>query len=96
MTYWIYDPKKLASSSTLIPYKQSNFGEIFNFLTVFCMFSYIYLYKTNQIEKHGKALLLTFISIFVMGTVLGLPKDKISINDNSNSFSEYQNSLFID
>ena len=96
MTYWLYDPKKLASSSTLIPYKQNNVGEVFNFLTVLCMFAYIYLFKTQQIEKHGKNLFVTFLSILLLGVFLGMPKKNFSLNEDFSSFSEYQNSLFID
>ena len=95
MTFWLYDPKKLASSSALIPYKQSNPGEILNFLTITCMVFYLYLYKTKQIQKYGNVLLTLFVSVFFLGIILGLPtKDKTkNILDD---FSDYENSLFIE
>ena len=93
MTYWIYDPRKLATSSTLIPYKQSSPGEVLNFFTMLCMLTYIYLYNTNQVKKYGNILTFVLITVFFLGIILGLPKDYKEIN---NDFSVYQNSLFID
>lgn len=95
MTFWLYDPKKLASSSTLVPYRQSNLGEILNFLTITCMVFYLYLYKTKQLQTYGNILLTLFISIFFLGIILGLPantKTKNILED----FSDYENSLFIE
>lgn len=93
MTYWLYDPKKLASSSTLIPYKQTNIGEFLNFLTISCMFIYIYLFKVNKIEEYGNILFFIFISIFLSGIILGLPKEE---NGEIFNFDNYQTSTFID
>lgn len=94
MTYWLYDPKKLASSSTLIPYKQTNSGEILNFLSVSCIFLYFYIYKTKQTKKYGNLLAFIFLSIFFLGIIFGKPKNKIE--NNFNFFGDYENSLFID
>ena len=94
MTYWLYDPRKLASSSTLIPYKQKNLDEFLNFLTFLCLLSYMYLYKTKQIQKHGGILAFCFVTILFLGIITGVP-GKNNGKDN-NLFSNYDNSLFID
>jgi len=94
MPFWIYEPKKLLSSSLLIPYKQKDFGDFLNFLTLFSLFTYMYLYKTKQIEKYSKILLLYSITIFFIGLISGL-KSQDNYNDN-NAFGNYENALIIE
>ena len=92
MTYWFYDPKKLASSSTLIPYKQKNLDEYLNFLSFLCLLSYLYLYKTKQLEKYGKALLFISLTVLFLGIATGGNSKRSYINNNNN-FGNYDNSL---
>lgn len=93
MTYWFYDPKKLASSSTLIPYKQKNLDEYLNFLSFLCLLLYVYLYKTKQLEKYGKALLFFFLTVLFLGIAKGGKSKTNYINNDNNNFGNYDNSL---
>ena len=93
MTYWLYDPKKLASPSTLIPYKQKDLGDFLNFLSVICTFMYIYLLKTKNIKKYGNIVLFLLAGIFFTGLIMGTPSSK---NIDTNIFGNYENSLYID
>jgi hypothetical protein len=93
MTYWLYDIKKLASPSTLIPYKQKDIGDFLNFLSVLCAFVYIYLLKTKNLEKYGKIVLFLLTGIFFTGVIMGTPSNK---NINTSIFGNYENSLYID
>lgn len=95
MTYWIYDPKRLTSSSTLIPYKIQDIGDLLNFMTLSLFIFYVYIYKNNLIEKHGKNLLSVLLTVMVLGLLTGLQQDK---NDNvlHYDFKNYDRSLYID
>ena len=76
MTYWIYDPKKLATPSTLIPYRQKDLGDFLNFLSILCVFIYAYLTKTNNIENYKNIIMFFLVGIFFTGLVLGNPPEK--------------------
>lgn len=95
MTYWLYDPKKLATTSSIIPYRQKDLGELLNFLTFITMLTYLYVFKTNQMKKYGHFLIAVAMTIFFAGITVGRPKHK---HDEfiMRNFNNYDNSLFID
>jgi len=94
MTYWIYDPKRLTSSSTLLPYKHQDVGDVLNLFTLGIFMLYIYFYKTNQIEKFGKNLLSLLLGVLTLGFLSGSKKERV--NYNIYDFKNYDNSLYID
>ncbi len=94
MSYWIYDPKKLVSPSSFIPYKQSKPGEIFNFLTVFLMLFTGYLHKTNQLDNNLNSVFFVFLTTFILGVVSGNEGDKNLKGDFV--FGKYEDSLIIE
>ena len=93
MTYWLYDPKKLASPSTLIPYKQKDLGDFLNFLSVLFTFVYIYLFNTKNMKKYSKMVLCLLAGIFFTGLLMGKSSEK---NINTSIFGNFENSLYID
>jgi len=93
MPYWIYDPKRLTSSSTLIPYKHQDFGDFLNLLTLSLFVAYIYIYKNKQVDKHGKNVLSVLLTILIFGMLTGL-RSQNETNENYH-FDQYDNSLYI-
>ena len=95
MTYWLYAPKRLVSSSTLIPYKHQDLGDFLNLLTLSCFLFYMYLYKNNIIEKFAKPLLSVMLITLLLGVFSGINNEKKSEFDNK-EFLDYENSFRID
>ena len=97
MTYWIYDPKRLTSASTLIPYKHQDIGDLLNLMTLSLFLLYMYFYKNGQVEKFGKILLNILLVVLLLGTLTG-SKKRSNNNDNFNfnDFNDYDKSLYID
>ena len=91
MSYWVYDPKKLVSPSSLIPYKSSDSGEIFNFLTLFILAMSGYLHSTGELDKNLNLVFLIFITTFVLGVATGFEKEE----KNEFVFGKYEDSLKI-
>jgi amino acid permease len=96
MTFWLYDPKKLTSSSSIIPSRQKDIGDILNFLTFICVFVYVYLHKNNNIEKYKNIIIFSFGLISLLGV---FSNRFIKDNDNNNTlidWGDYSSSLSID
>ena len=95
MPYWLYEPKRLASTSTLIPYKHQDLGDFLNLLTLGCFMFYIYLFKNNKIERFAKPLLSLMLITLTLGLFSGINVDN-NKTTNKNDFLNYENSFRID
>lgn len=91
MSYWVYDPKNLVSRGSLIPYKQKDAGEIFNFLTLFILLMTGYLHNTNQLNKHVNSVFLVFMTTFFLGIATGFEKEE----KDDFVYGKYEDSLKI-
>ena len=69
MTFWLYHPRQFFKSSSLLPYKSQDAGDMLNFLTVFLLsFS---AYMKNKINDEiwkkvfiGGLLIIVILSLF--------------------------------
>lgn len=97
MTFWLYQPRQLFKSSSLIPFRSQDLGDVLNFLTIFLISFSFYLRKqNNDIWKKlltGGILLLVFL-----GLMSGSSTEKLDNIDGIEipKYSDYKFSLSVD
>ena len=69
MTFWLYQPKQFFKSSTLLPHRSKDFGDLLNFFTIFLLSFSVYM--KNKINPEiwkklvsGGLLILVVLSLF--------------------------------
>ena len=99
MTFWLYHPKGLFKSSTILPYKGEDFGDFLNFLTVFILSFYVYMrkYSVGNGELLKKIVLISVFLVLLLSFFCGKSNsnEKIKKHDYEN-YNDYDFTLSVD
>ena len=80
MTFWLYQPNQLFKSSSILPHKSKDAGDLLNFLTIFLLSFSAYMKNKINNEVWKKMLIGGLLAIVVIALTVNAV-----VNPNSNS-----------
>jgi|DEB0MinimDraft_6_1074348.scaffolds.fasta_scaffold349319_1 hypothetical protein len=97
MTFWLYHPRQFFKSSSLLPYKSQDAGDMLNFLTVFLLSFSAYMKNKINDEIWKKV----FIGGLLIIVILSLFTSKEEATENMDGlevpkYNDYKFSLSVD
>jgi hypothetical protein len=97
MTFWLYQPKQLFKSSTLLPYKSKDVGDFLNFLTIFLFSFTLYIQKKIPGEI-WKKILVCGLFFIILVSLFSESKDETDFIEGIEipKYSDYQFTLSVD
>lgn len=97
MTFWLYQPSQIFKSSTLIPFRSQDLGDVLNFLTIFLLSFSLYLRKQNK-DIWKKLLVGGLLLLVLLGMLSGSSAEKLESIDGIEipKYSDYKFSLSVD
>lgn len=96
MSYWIYNPKSLISSRSLLLAPDTNNADVLNFLTLNMIFIYFYMKYRKTFQKYQKIFIASLLAIMTLGMLSGNKQTNYRIPKDMPKFNDYAYSLSID
>lgn len=98
MTFWLYGPSQFFKSSTLVPHRSQDLGDVLNFLTLFILSLSVYLQRKfgNQVCK--KVLMIGMAFILTLSLFTSSQSSQVEMIDDMEvpKYNDYQYSLSVD
>tara|TARA_R110001632_G_scaffold5171_4_gene21114 strand:- start:2367 stop:2660 length:294 start_codon:yes stop_codon:yes gene_type:complete len=97
MTFWLYQPNQLFKSSSILPHKSKDAGDLLNFLTIFLLSFSAYMKNKINNEVWKKMLIGGLLAIVVMSLFFSGKDDTDTIEGlEVPKYNDYKFSLSVD
>lgn len=96
MTFWLYQPSQFFKSSTILPYRGNDLGDVLNFFTVFLFSLALYMNKVMKNENWKKVLFMGMGFILIL-SLLSIGSQTETIDGMQvPKYNDYEYSLSVD